>query len=180
MKMTEPNNSIAELVNLNHLIKNKQVPLLMEFEVNPDLAPFLVSSPKGLIWIEKAGENSQVRAAPTKMSYLQRNLLLDLLEKSIEERWGNVFPMSEEGVKACLEHLNEFGEIEILAHPKQDTFGQEVVQVSWVPKGCLVFVPKERGYLGSIGVFRTGEKVVLIHNPRLGVAIAYDNATVVE
>jgi hypothetical protein len=159
--------------------KGKVAPQLMEFQVNPELAPFLVSSTRSVVWVEHTSKSETVRAAVRKIQGIQVDIVAAVAEAGRDLAWGNVQDLTTEGVLACVEHLNYFGldELEILVAPDTDTAGVEFpvtpTIASWLPLDTVVVLPIDRGFVGSLGTIGQHKAVAVVHNASRGMAIAH-------
>jgi hypothetical protein len=153
----------------------------MEFEVNRDLAPFLVSSSRSVQWVSHASESGHVRAAIRKRQGLEADLVAAIIHMGQEVQWGNVHPLTTEGVRACADHLAyyELVQVQALVAPDTDLAGIELpdhvgrVVAPWVPQGAVVVVPVDRHYLGTLGTLGQHKAVAVIHNASRGMAVAW-------
>jgi hypothetical protein len=153
---------------------------MMEFSVNPELAPFLVSSTRSVLWVSQAGSSGNVRAAVRDRHSLEEELIVAVTEMGIRADWGNVHPLTTDGVKACVDHLDFYGVGLVEAFVAPDTDVSEVdfkgltcTQAEWVPKDSVVVVPIDRGFVGTLGTVGPHKAVALIHNASRGIGIAY-------
>ena len=172
---------MAHLLKLVKFDKVKPNILACEFQANKEATPFLVSTSKSLLWINKA-PNNVVRAAvrpKTKIHDFYLEILEEITTVGQECLWGNVQPFTKEGFTKAIAYVQSYDlEVECLL-TKQDK--EEVSQLlkgtdisysicNWLPKRCVLIVPKDRSYLGFIGVMATGF-VSVIQNPSRGIAI---------
>lgn len=174
--------------------KDKSIPVMAEFPVNPECAPFLVSSSKGLIWVDVAHPGDVVKAAPRQgvtPAVLFAEVVDAVQARGLELQWGNVHPLNENGVRAAIQHVKSFdlGELEALVPRVReekdeqekftrpdwlttDNFGLPFRPSSWVADDCVVIVPKDREFVGMVGRVGHGAFVVVIHNASRGIAVA--------
>jgi hypothetical protein len=181
--MTTP--SLLETISFDDTIKQTRrgaaAPLLMEFEVNPDLAPFLVSSTRAVQWVSHASQAGMVRAAVRKRQQMESDIVAAVVSMGREAEWGNVHDLTTEGVRSCVEHLREYGleQIEILLASDTDVEGIDlpkgvvILETEWLPQDALVVVPADRGYLGTLGTIGRHKAVAIVHNPSRGIAVAW-------
>lgn len=173
---------------LTHIIRMdvKKEPLIMEFEIDSQLAPVLVSSSKSLLWVEKIKQD-RVRAAVREGEV--DGLFATALEKieaaSLERGWDSVHPVGPGGLLSAINHLHHYDimDVEVLVHPKSDPnllFGVPQIPThvvdypvffsEWLPLNKALVVPSDRDFLGF--TLKVGEKLVsVIHNPARGLAI---------
>lgn len=176
---------LLEIVSFDNTVrqtkKGATTPLLMEFSVNSELAPFLVSSPRSVRWVEKTSQTGNVRAAIRDREGLERDIVAAVVERGQEAEWGNIHPLTEEGVNACVEHLEyyELGHLELLINPETDVedveFPEHLGQhyASWVPVDAVVVVPIDRAFLGTMGTLGRQKTVAVVHNASRGIAVAW-------
>lgn len=178
---------MAELLsihNWDHMLKgpNRTPWALMQLPVDPKNAPFLVSNRNGIepsvLWIHKAGKNGKVNCCPREDSKIRTEIIKEIVATGEEKEVGNVHPLTKEGVEAALAYLKTY-EIDdceaLVAKDVEETFLSDEMNAyvkEWVPEGHLVLVPRDRTYLGDMGMMSTGHVVVVIHNPLRGMAIA--------
>jgi hypothetical protein len=178
------NANLLEVVNFDDTVKNTRQgrvqPQMMEFQVNSELAPFLVSSTRAVLWVESAGSSDNVRAAIRARRGLETELLAAVVEMSERCSWGNTQPLSTMGIKNCVDHLQFYGleQVEVLVAKDTDVTGIDfkklrVVEANWVPVDAAVVVPVDRGFVGTLGTVGQHKALALIHNASRGLAVAY-------
>ena len=146
---------------------------------DPDAGPFLITSSKAVLLVERAFPGGFLRVAVRKTSPedLFRTLIEAVAQKGMELEWGNVIKdPTHKGVTKAIEHLHYYGfeDLELLHGDKfkpTNVVGIPATLVKWLPKGWGVLVPKDRSYVGT--VYDLGEGVVgaVLHNASRGVAI---------
>lgn len=151
--------------------------IMVEFPVGSEAAPFLVSSAKDFFWLETAHQGvirSAVRAGglPTD-TYLE--LVTRVRDRGLESLWGNIFSLDEDGVLGAVDYLQSYGleDFDLLTGPGVNVQVPDQVRVvpaPWLPETGAVLVPRDRSYLGLVGIFKNSYTVVL-HNPSRGMAI---------
>lgn len=157
---------------------SKGIPLFVEVPVHDASAPYLVTSnKKGMLWIEHSF-NGVVRSAMLKTDWksnvdrVSLEVIRAVHQRGVEQVWGNTFPFTPDGVSGARDYLKsyELDDVELLVH---ETFGypDEVVYQA-IPAGCAVMVPKDRVYLGILGVLGVSNEqyTVVVHNPSRGMA----------
>jgi len=181
--MGTPN--LLELVNFDQTVKHTRrgaaPPLLMEFQVNPDLGPFLVSSTRSVQWVSHASKTGMVRAAVRKRQQIEADVVGAVVSMGTEAEWGNIHPLTTEGVRSCVNHLRyyELEPLEILVASDTDMEGIEmppevpVIHAEWLPLNALVVIPVDRGFVGTVGTIGQHKAVVIVHNASRGMAIAW-------
>jgi hypothetical protein len=174
--------------------KQDGLPLWFDFPVNPALAPFLVSSTRGVLWVFP--RMNRVRAAPRKIDDLGqyfRDVIEAVAEKGAKEEWGNIHELTKPGLEAAIDHVREhtLGEedLEILANPQIDwgavepewavaegdlplaLLGLPLQPAQWLPLDTVVVVPCDREFVGF--VFPVLERMVsVVHNSCRTIAVA--------
>lgn len=176
--------------------------MMLEFVVSPETAPYLVSSSKGMVWIEAAmtptkelwpGETPAhvVRVAVRKD--VKTEFFAEVVEhvaaKGRELEWGNVHEPTPDGVGAAIAHVRgyDLGDL-CLLHSRENLLfdwgdGQSIKAFalangcliqpcSWLKSDTVVIVPKNREFLGTIGYMGRKGTVVVVHNAARGMAIA--------
>ena len=162
--------------------------LLMEFQVNPETAPYLVSSSASVMWLRRA-HGGRVRAAVREVSVSEyyREVVTEVYTMGTEAEWGNTAPLTLEGVETCVQHLHSYdlAKVTVLSHedvpweswgvPVDEPWnGAEIVLTSWMPPGMVVVVPEDRGFVGTIWKVGTHKILSVIHNASRGMAVAWD------
>lgn len=168
----------------------------MEIPVNPALAPFLVSraSSKGhVLWVGRA-HGGCVKAALRKeddLGVFFRSVVDAVVEKGRELEWGNVHPLTVEGLNSALAHVTSYGleELEILANPKFDwgslnpewhvepgslplaLLGFPIQPAIWCPLDTLVVVPRDRDFVG-FAYLHQKRLAAVVHNASRGIGVA--------
>lgn len=150
----------------------------MEFPVSPESAPYLVSSTRTVLWVERAF-NDRVRAAARRVETgaLMLEIIRAVQKRGREEKWGNAFPFTAQGVKDAISYLEYFGltDVEILLNPANDLWDQDQeparTRLPWLPVGMGVVVPMDRSYLGFQARTPTNRLLSLVHNPSRGMSI---------
>jgi hypothetical protein len=178
------NQSLLEVENMDTSMRQgargPQFPAMIEKEVNPALAPFLVSSTRSVLWVDHASKAGMIRAAVRDRAGLEAEIIAAVAEAGVTAEWGNVHGLTDEGIKACVDHLAEYEltEVEALVNPETDLEGLDfgaldIVQANWMPQEAVVFVPKNRSFVGTVGFFGQSKAVAIIHNASRGIAIAH-------
>lgn len=173
--------------------KKSAIPLMMEFEVNPDTAPFLVTGSKAVLWVTEAHPGDVVKAAVRPLFSLG-GVFAEMIEAVIamEEhaKWGSVEPFSREGFDKVRAHLEyyELGDLELLVprergeDNEKGTFARPLWMntvdlncplrpSSWLPDNRAVLVPRDRGFVGFAGEIPGRNGVAVLHNASRAVGI---------
>jgi len=173
------NPNLLEVVALKPEGSRSQL-VLEEIKVNPELAPYLISSMRSVAWVPYASKKNTVNVGVRARVGIEAELLAAVIEMGAEAQWGNIHPLTTEGVRACLEHVSSYieGPLEIICSPSTDLEGVDIpehfqqTQAQWIPTNALVVVPVDRGYLGTLWVLG-GQVAALIHNVSRGMAVAW-------
>lgn len=168
----------------------KGTPLWMEFSVNMETGPFLVSSTRATMWITP--RVPKVRAAFRRVNaddYF-KEVVSAVADLGREAKWGNVQPFTPEGLLQAVAHLRSYdlNDLEVLAHPETDwgllnpirneidgdiirtVLGFPVEDASWLDKDTVVVVPQNKDYVGFL--IHYGDRgVSVVHNACRGIAI---------
>lgn len=179
---------LLQWISYSPLEREGSVALIHEFQIADSLdPPFLVSGASApLVWVEKKPRSGALRAALVQsegkdFGDVFRSILRNLIERGQRYEYGNVHPLSREGVLSAMSYLESFGipSVELLVSPGYEgekTFGEvEVKEVSWAPEGALIAIPEDKGYLGDLHWFGNVYCIV-VHNPSRGIAVAMDKA----
>lgn len=179
------NNNLLEVLNFDSTVKQTRrgaaAPMMMEFQVNEELAPFLVSSTRSVQWVHNTSQHGTIRAAVRKRQGIETEVLAAIITQGQEMQWGNVHPLTTEGVRKCVEHVASYDltPLEILVAEDTDLGEVElpadiaVSQVPWMPVDALAVVPVDRGFVGTLGTIGKHKAVAVLHNPSRGVAVAW-------
>lgn len=175
------NPNLLDLVALNPQGESNRSLTLEDLQVNPGLAPFLVSSTRSVVWVPHASKANTVRAAIREREGIESELLASIIQMGQQTEWGNIHELTTEGVKACVGHLRDYHDepLEILVSPDTDLEGIEIpenlekTEAEWIPTECLVVVPMDRANLGTLWVIGRNKVAVLVHNVSRGIAIAW-------
>ena len=146
---------------------------------DPDAGPFLITSSKDVMWVERAFPGGFLRVAVRKVSPegLFRTLIEAVAQKGSELEWGNVVKdPSHKGMTKAIEHLHYYGfeDLELLHSDKfkpTNVVGIPATPVEWLPEGWGVLVPKDRSYVGTVYDHGDGVVGAVLHNASRGVAI---------
>ncbi|MDB4278183.1 hypothetical protein N9917_01135 [Deltaproteobacteria bacterium] len=187
--------SLLRVVDFGSINRQKNVvTLIMEFQINPDCAPFLVSSTKSLVWVSKF-RNDVVRAAVRRgvpsIGHYFMEVVFSIAAMGEETEWGNVHPLTRKGIEASVEHLKYFDieEVELLVSESgyekdiakawrgKDEDGEPLIlgtpfsMCAWLEPGYVVAVPSDRDFLGFLG-WGNERMISLVHNAARGMAVA--------
>ena len=168
------------------------IPLMMEFPVNPLLAPILVSSSEATLWISP--KRGVIRAALRESENLP-DFFWEVTQAVIKEGrakgWGNVHKLTVKGIQDAIDHVKsyELSDLEILANPQipwgriskkwavvdgeipMALLGLPIQPATWLPKHTVLIVPRDREFVGFVLLFQ--ERIVaVIHNAPRGIGVA--------
>lgn len=126
--------ALVSEVSVSHLLnrikfpsprKQDKTPLMVEFPVNPDTAPYLVSSSGGLLWVEESmkptpemwpregAPDTIVRVAVRPdvsigISGFFREVLAAVEAKALDLSWGSVQDYTEEGIEEAIAYVSHY------------------------------------------------------------------------
>lgn len=162
-------------------IKTDKVPLMVEMEIDPSIAPYLISTTKSFLWLDQPLRNNLVRVAIRKenLEQLFGEIVQNIYEMGVERKWENTYALTKQGLRKAIEYLHYYGieKVEILSSESNPlnlgkSFDKaKVSTVSWL-SDCYAVVPKDRFYFGSVSDFGDQRYAVLIHNPSRGIAFS--------
>lgn len=162
-------------------VDTDRTPLMIELPVDPTIAPYLVSTTKSFLWLEKPLRNNKLRVAIRKESLDQLfgEIVQNIYEMGVDSSWGNSYALSKEGIQKSIEYLQYYGikEVEIFTSENDPlslgaVFGKyAVTKVNWL-SDCYVVLPKDRSYFGSMTDFGSDNYAILIHNPSRGISFS--------
>lgn len=150
-------------------------------QVNRELAPYLVSSTRSVTWVPHASKENTVRAAVRKRQGIEAELVAAVVAMGQEAEWGNVHELTTEGIQACVGHLRDYIDepLEIIVSAQTDLEGVEFpenlqrTEAQWIPTDCVVVVPIDRSYVGTLWVIGRHKIAALVHNASRGIAVAW-------
>jgi len=156
------------------------VPLMVEFRVNPETSPFLVSSTRSFVWVTPKSDRVRAAIRMTDGDGIEgvfRDMVTTIADTGAAGRWDNVHPYSPTGLAAARAHLAYYDlkETEVLAHPDTDTTplrvaDDAVIRSTWVPAGWAVVLPTDREFVGFL--VSSGDRyLVVAHNTSRAVAV---------
>jgi len=123
---------MSHLLHLTRL-KSKAVqrgatPLILEYPVSPETAPYLVSSSSSVMWIHEPHPNDMVKAAvrEVKPGPFFWEAIEAVMAMGRQAEWGNVHPLTKEGLRAAVNHVESYDltDLELLVprrHPLKET-----------------------------------------------------------
>jgi len=144
---------------------------------DPNAGPFLITSSRSLLWVERAFETGFLRVAVRQIGAqdLYGDLIAEIAREGSDREWGNVVEPTPDGIAAGLAHLEYYGLPEpTLLYGESFDIGvapdMERVPVSWLPPSWGVLVP-DREYVGTVYLFGEGFVGAIVHNPSRGVVV---------
>ena len=173
------------------------IPLMLEFGVSEETAPYLVSSSSSVMWVQRAHPGPSVKVAirEVALSDFFREVIDAIALKGSLMQWGNVQPLTLVGLQAAIDHVGFYGlgPLELLiprTHESKDKNVSDLADImpptlrpfledigvpfrlsSWVPKGTIVVVPKDRQYVGVVSRVSSKKLGGVVHNASRGVAV---------
>ena len=143
---------------------------------DPDAGPFLISSSRGLMWVERAFGGGFLRVAIRRVEPhdLFRSVVREVSREGNNRGWGNTFPATASGVDSAFAHVDYY-ELPnpMLLHGATWTEipeGRLSRRVEWMPEGWAIVLP-DREYVGTVFTLGDGHVGLLCHNPSRGMAI---------
>jgi hypothetical protein len=109
-------------------------------------------------------------------------------EMGVSAEWGNVHPFTEEGIHLAKEHVESYGLSDLCLLMPSPAVGDPEEKLplrdialdqgllpqpcSWLPLECVVIVPKNREFVGILGMLGRQGSMALVHNPSRAIGIA--------
>jgi len=165
-------------------LKKGVTPLAMEFPVDSQTAPFLVSNSTSLTWVP-AAPSSRVRAAVRRNLSLQdffKEIVVEVALVGKEAGWGNSHDHSLDGIRGCIEHVRSYDlpKVQLLCsltdpilEDRDSWEGCEITRVHWLPDNTVVAVPSDRGFVGFVFQLQRNEIISVVHNASRGLGVAW-------
>lgn len=167
---------------------NNTVSLFMEFQCDPRLFPYLVSSSRGgVIWVDQRNiRGRHLRAGVSEGYDLEsffRQVVREVAEVGFEAQWGNSHFLTHKGAQKAIDYVRgyEIPEVVLMVPPGTPLFpqkipprfyGSEVVPAGWLEPDCVIAVPKDRAFLGFVNGIKGKSYTAVLHNPSRGLAVA--------
>jgi len=159
----------------------KKRPLMIDnvpASTDPDAGPFLITSSKSLMWVERAFETGFLRVAVRKdtLDQLYRGIVEEIATEGVSREWGNVHPGTKGGVLACMAHLSYYGLPDpVLLYGEEFDIGLapaiQRVPADWLPPTWGVVIPDDRSFVGTAYVFGGGHLGAVVHNSSRGLCV---------
>ena len=164
--------------------KKAAIPLMVEVPVDPQTAPYLVSSTSSMVWVEGPHPGNVIKAA-VRHNVTPATLFMEVLDKVVfrgdQDSWGNIFPFTLDGVMGAVDYVKSFDldELEVLIprtgvkkdaeYERPDWLSPEKIKLPlrptlWLPKDCAVVLPKDRELVGVLGHLTNKAVIVVVHN----------------
>jgi hypothetical protein len=164
------------LAVVNHS-SGRQPVMLDGVPVPAESGPFLITSSKALLWVERAFGDGFLRLGvrPTPLDDLFRSMVESVASKGSERGWGNVLPATPDGVLLGLAYLHYYDlpEPTLLYGSDFDiSIAADLTRApaDWLPPTWAVLVPS-REYVGTAFVFGNGHVGAVVHNASRGVVV---------
>lgn len=100
------------------------VPLMVEFTVPEETAPYLVSSSSSVLWVNESYGDSLIKAAVREVTLgaFFREVIDAVTTMGRQQEWDNVHPLTLDGLRAAIDHVTyyDLAPLELLiprAHP---------------------------------------------------------------
>lgn len=100
------------------------VPLMLEYEVHPETAPYLVSSSSATLWVNELHPGNRVKTAIREVTVgaFYAEVVEAVVAMGTQMKWGNVHPLTVQGVRDAVDHVESYdlSPVELLiprAHP---------------------------------------------------------------
>lgn len=159
---------------------SKQRPVMMDgvpVPGGPDAGPYLITSSKSLLWVERAFKGGFLRVAVRQQtaSSLYLDVIKVIAKEGHERGWGNVHPPTKEGILEGLRHLSYYDVPDaMLLYGEDFDIGMAPdmsrAPADWLPPDWGVLVP-DRSYVGTAYLFGEGYLGAVVHNPSRGVVV---------
>ena len=164
------------LTSVEHPFQKR--PLMLDgVPVPREAGPFLITSTRKLMWVERAFGSGFLRLAVRKQTtdQLYSDLVAEIAEEGVRRDWGNVQPPTVTGVLEGMNYLHYYdlpdptllygSEFDIGAAPDMNR-----APADWLPPSWAVLVP-DRAYVGTVYLLGDGYLGAVVHNPSRGVVV---------
>jgi len=165
--------------------------LMLQLPVPGDTAPYLVSSTRAFLWVQKA-PNGTVRCATRTMpdgglGALWWEIVAACHAEGTKLEWGQTAPCTRAGIKRVIKHVQRYNEGEkltlMVGHDTPHTLlnnkampkvhqGCKVIVVSWLQGETVVCVPTDRLLIGNMLLLGDDKWSALLHNASRTIGIA--------
>lgn len=169
--------------NLLNIVEmpTKRVPVMIDrvpASESPDAGPFLITSSKALMWVERAFRGGFLRVAVRKATPhdLFRDLVDTISTESVDREWGSVQPCTKAGVLEGLAYLSYYELVDPILLYGSDfdiSLAADIPRApaDWLHPAWGVLIPSNREYVGTAFLFRDGHVGAVLHNPSRGVVV---------
>lgn len=170
---------LLRIYSFNQGSEKKATPLMMEFKVNPETSPFLISSARAIMWVNAHGQKVRAAFRPIDPAKFFAEVVDEVARMGAEASWGNVHPLTAAGIQAAIAHLLSYDlpAPEILAHPNATFeftsdlfFGCRVHRTDWLDPGIVLVVPQDRDFVGFL-LMSENTGLSVVHNASRSIAI---------
>jgi hypothetical protein len=146
---------------------------MVEVKVNPETAPYLVSSTRHLWWAESSKEGIVrvgINSAPLDKQYTW--FVEAVAKRGLDDAWGNVHPNNHMGYQLGLEHLRDYGFDDIQVWTSPNSYSPpNAKEVAWLPPGYAVMFPVDMDYVGHTLIFGDANYATILHNVARGIVV---------
>ena len=166
-----------------------KTPLIMEYPVHADTAPYLVTSSTGTLWVEEPHPGGVVKAAVRQVApgILSAEILAAVIKRGLQDQWGSVHFFTEKGLRAAIAHVESYDLTDLVvlvqresaaAYPKwlKATLAELDIlpkTAVWVPPGSAVVIPRDRTLVGAMVHVDAKSVTAVVHNAARGIGIAW-------
>ncbi len=155
-----------------------RIPIMLDgVPVPEESAPFLITSSKDLLWVERAfgGGFLRLGVRDCTLGDLFCSMVRSIADEGSERGWGNVLPATKDGLLNGLAHLHSYGlsDASLLYGGDFDiSIAASVPRIpaDWMPPTWAVLVPS-REYVGTAFQFGKGNVGAVVHNASRGVVV---------
>jgi hypothetical protein len=165
------------LLSIVHYASGRRPFMLDGVPVPAESGPFLVTSSKSLLWVERAFGDGFLRLGVRQATTgdLFRSMVESIASEGITREWGNVLPTTSEGVLEGLSYLHYYDlqDPTLLYGSEFDiSVAPEITRspADWMPPTWAVLVPS-REYVGTAFLFGDGHVGAVVHNPSRGIVV---------
>lgn len=156
----------------------KRRPLMLDgVPVPSDSGPFLVTSTKATLWVERAFGEGFLRLAvrQQRMDDLFHEVVIEVAAEGVRREWGNVHPPTTDGVLEGIKHLHYYDLTDAtLLYGSDFDIGiapdMARAPADWLPPSWGVLVP-DRAYVGTVYLLGDNFLGAVVHNPSRGIVV---------
>lgn len=161
-------------------------PLMLEFSVNPETSPMLVSMTRHMAWVSPSKPSVRAAVMRTTPDHLFWLVVQSVISMNRTAKWGSYQPLSPNGIRQSAEYLKSYGltNFELLIGPNTriprltDPLYTSIPQIEagWLPQGFAVMVPVDRNYVGfCMQQTGTDRMLAVVHNACRGICVLQFN-----